>query len=86
MAQRTDGPENGHLTSGPGTYLNAFKHMSLVVRKPVFCIFCGCTDRFVSDLVGNPEDRFSHKEAHIRFIVQGQGKTTPCVPSYVMSA
>ena len=26
-------------------------------------IFCGCTDRFVSDLVGNPEDRFSHKEA-----------------------
>ena len=22
--------------------------------------FCGCTDRFVSDLVGNPEDSFSH--------------------------
>ena len=22
--------------------------------------------RFVSDLVGNPEDRFSHNEAHIR--------------------
>ena len=82
-------------------------HMSLVVRKPAFCIcenkdadqlrgnreadqhlcfslmdstiplllkskkikplaiFCGCTARFVSDLVGNPEDRFSHNEAHM---------------------
>ena len=28
-------------------------------------IFCGCTARFVPDLVGNPEDRFSHNEAHI---------------------
>ena len=28
-------------------------------------IFCGCTARFMSDLVGNPEDRFSHNEAHI---------------------
>ena len=27
-------------------------------------IFCGCTAQFVSDLVGNPEDRFSHNEAH----------------------
>ena len=24
----------------------------------------GCTARFVSDLVGNPEDRFSRDEAH----------------------
>ena len=77
--------------------------MSLVVRKPAFCIcenkdadhreadqrlcfrytdstihllpkseifkllaiFCGCTAWFVSDLVGNPEDQFSHNEAHI---------------------
>ena len=81
--------------------------MSLVVRKPAFCIcenrdadqlrgnreadqrlcfrytdstipllakiqnfmpldiFCNCTARFVSDLVGNPEDRFSHNEALI---------------------
>ena len=29
-------------------------------------IFCGCTVRFVWDLVGNPEDRFSHNEAHFR--------------------
>ena len=28
-------------------------------------IFCGSTARFVSDLVGNPEYRFSHNEAHI---------------------
>ena len=26
-------------------------------------LFCGCTARFVSDLVGNPEDRFSQNEA-----------------------
>ena len=31
-----------------------FKHLS---------IFCGCTAWFVSDLVGNPEDRFSHNGA-----------------------
>ena len=32
--------------------------------KPL-AIFCGCTVRFVSDLVGNPEDRFSQNEAQI---------------------
>ena len=31
--------------------------------KPLV-ILCGYTARFVSDLVGNPEDRFSHNEAH----------------------
>ena len=30
---------------------------------------CGCTARFVSDLVGNPEDRFSHNEAHFKSLV-----------------
>ena len=25
---------------------------------------CDCTSQFVSDLVGNPEDRFSHGTAH----------------------
>ena len=28
-------------------------------------IFCGCTAWFVSDLVGNPEDLFSHNKALI---------------------
>ena len=28
-------------------------------------ILCGCTARFVWDLVGNPEDRFSHSEAQM---------------------
>ena len=32
--------------------------------KPLVIFYCGCTARFVSDLVGNPEDRFSHNEAH----------------------
>ena len=28
-------------------------------------IFCGCRARFVSDLVGNPEDRFSRVAAQL---------------------
>ena len=32
--------------------------------KPL-AIFCDCTARFVSDLGGNPEDRFSQNEAQI---------------------
>ena len=32
-------------------------------------IFCGCTARFVSDLVGNPEDRLSHNEAQLLSVV-----------------
>ena len=31
----------------------------------LLAILCGCTAQFVSDLVGNPKDRFSHKEAQI---------------------
>ena len=31
---------------------------------PTLAIFCGCTARFVSDLVGNTKNRFSHDEAH----------------------
>ena len=29
----------------------------------------GCTARFASDLVGNPEDRFSHNEAQILLLI-----------------
>ena len=32
-------------------------------------VLCGCTARFMSDLVGNPEDRFSHDEAHFIQII-----------------
>ena len=34
------------------------------IFKPL-AVFCGCTARFVWDLVGNPEDRFSQNEAHL---------------------
>ena len=37
------------------------------IFKPL-AILCGCTARFVSDLVGNPEDRFSHNEAQLDII------------------
>ena len=33
-------------------------------------IFCDFTARFVSDQVGNPEERFSHNEAHLIFFHQ----------------
>ena len=33
--------------------------------KPL-AIFCNCTARFVLDQVRDPEDRFSHNEAHIK--------------------
>ena len=33
----------------------------------VLAILCGCTVRFVSDLVKNPEDRFSLDAAHFSF-------------------
>ena len=41
------------------------------ILKPL-AIFCGCTDRFLSDLVGNPEDRFSQNEAQIEVSVPAQ--------------
>ena len=31
----------------------------------LLCIFCDCTDRFVSNLVGNPEDRLSRDAAQV---------------------
>ena len=36
------------------SYIRNFKPLAML---------CGCTAWFVSDLVGNPEDRFSHNEA-----------------------
>ena len=35
------------------------------MRKPDFCI---CTAQFVSDLVRNPKDRFSHNEAQLEYV------------------
>ena len=37
--------------------------------KPL-AVFYGCIARFVSDLVGNPEDRFSRYPAHIEMEIQ----------------
>ena len=41
---------------------------SQILNFKLLAILCGCTARFVSDLVGNPEDpedRFSHNKAHV---------------------
>ena len=45
-------------TMDPLTLYSLIRHF-----KPL-TIFCGCTVWFVTDLVGNPEDRFSHDAAH----------------------
>ena len=45
------------------------------------CVFCGCTARFVSDLVGNPEDRFSHNKAQIISKLCSLKKSTVMIPS-----
>ena len=40
-------------------------------------IFCGCTAWFVSNLVGNPKDRFSHDAVHLSvhvFIIHSRYK------------
>ena len=36
-----------------------------LLPKYEIAILCGCTARLVLDLVENPEDRFSHNEAHM---------------------
>ena len=46
--------------------------ISLLLQSEIFkplAIFCGCTSRFLSDLVRNPEDRFSNDESHICLFV-----------------
>ena len=42
-----------------------FRSTSLIRNFKPLVILCGCTARFVWDLVGKPEDRFSHNEAHV---------------------
>ena len=53
--------------------ISAFVFATRIVQ-PLFCLnpkfqassfFCDCTDRFVSDKVGNPENRFSRVAAHL---------------------
>ena len=40
-------------------------------------IFSDSTAWFVSDMVGNPEDRFSHNEAHIRATILLSASSLP---------
>ena len=41
--------------------------------NPDLAIFCCCTVRFVSDLVGNPEDWFSQNEAQTVLAEKNKG-------------
>ena len=47
----------------------------LLPKVEISSLFCDCTAWFVWDLVGNPEDRFSHNEAHIKMSSCKRSKT-----------
>ena len=47
-------------------------------------IFCGCTARFVSDLVENPEDRFSHLTTQLNYVFSGGGGVICHILFYVI--
>ena len=46
------------------------------VYRTIGPLVCDCTARFVSDLVGNPEDRFSSDAAHFSFQVRKYERLT----------
>ena len=57
-------------------FLAILKVLEPRVEKAVFVVFEKVTHdytaRFVSDLAGNPEDRVSHNEAHIRLELESR--------------
>ena len=55
----------------PGTYRHCENGASIRNLKPL-AIFCGCIARFVSDLVGNPEDRVSYDTARSTLTLIGR--------------
>ena len=68
--------------------ISAFVFATRIVQSPLsliqnfkpLAIFCDCTARFVSDLVGNPEDRFSCVAAQMYLVLRGvlsYAKTKP---------
>ena len=62
MQQQTRRSVTGQLISA---FVFAIRIVqSLFFLKPL-AISYDCKARFASDLVGNPEDRFSHNEAHV---------------------
>ena len=56
----------GNRTSDQGLCFR-YTYSTIPLLPKSDAIFCGCTVRFVSDLVGNPEDRFSHNEAQFLY-------------------
>ena len=36
----------------------------------ILALFCDCTDRFMSDLVGNPEEQLSRVVAHMEELIK----------------
>ena len=59
-----------HLRGGTAQLISTFvfatynPSSSQIRNFKLLAIFCGCKAAFVSDLVGNPKDRFSCDAAH----------------------
>ena len=59
-----------------------FRHMdSAIPLLSKLLAICGCTARFVCDLVGYPEDRFSHNEAHFMSLASFCSRPDCILPS-----
>ena len=48
--------------------MDAIRPLNISVISSFF-VFCECIDRFVTGLVGSPEDRFSHVATYLIYIV-----------------
>ena len=54
-----------------------YKDSTIPLFSKTLAIFCGCTARFMSELVQNPEDGFPHDKAQIvKIIPKGQNGRT----------
>ena len=52
-----------NLCSLISVFVNLFLYSIMPLASIPLASICSCTDHFVSQLVANPEDRFSHNEA-----------------------
>ena len=65
------GEERANLSAVVYVLLCGFCIDKISVSVMPLAILCGCTARFMMDLVGNPKDRFSHNEAHFNPYLAG---------------
>ena len=53
--------------------ISPFVFPSYKVQSLLLAIFCSCTARFLLDLVGNPEDKFTHDTPRMVLMDEREG-------------